>query len=149
MCMFVTSVFSLAGVCTCMCDQSGGSRQAPREFFNLLRELVSFTLKWESGRASLWTVCFFSIEKPQLLLSSSHTRAYTPTRMHTHTHTHMRAQAQMQTRIRYMGICSAAGHTVCFLNCRAFYALVKGWNCVCVCVYAGRGAVARACVFFM
>ena len=69
-----------------MCDPSGGSRQAPREFFNPLTESDSFTLKWESGRASLWTVCFRSIEKPQLHLSSV-THKCVRAHMHIHRHT--------------------------------------------------------------
>lgn len=72
-------------VCMCMCDPSGGSRQAPREFFNPLTESDSFTLKWESGRASLWTVCFRSIEKLQLHLSLSHTSSCLRTRTCIHT----------------------------------------------------------------
>lgn len=106
LCLWISALF-FACVCVwmCMCDPSGGSRQAPREFFNPLTESDSFTLKWESGKASLWTVCFRSIEKLQLHRPLSHTSACT--RTHTLTQSH----------IRYMGICSAAGHTVGFPNC--------------------------------
>lgn len=84
-CALCVSARLCVRACMCMCDPSGGSRQAPREFFNPLTESDSFTLKWESGRASLWTVCFRSIEKPQLHLSLSHTSSCMRTCTFTHT----------------------------------------------------------------
>lgn len=84
LCIYALCVSACLCVCTCMCDPSGGSRQAPREFFNPLTESDSFTLKWESGRASLWTVCFCSIEKPKLHHSLSCASACTHARTYIH-----------------------------------------------------------------
>lgn len=127
MCICVLRVSVCLCVCArvCMCDPSGGSRQAPREFFNPWTESDSFALKWESGRPSLWTVCFCSNEKPQLhLFPLSHTQVHACIQTHAYTH----AESH-----RYLGIYSAAGHTVIFSKLLDCYALFKDLSCVCVC----------------
>lgn len=88
-CMFVPVCLCVSArlcvcACMCVCDPSGGSHRASREFFNPLTESDSFTLKWESGRASLWTVCFRS--KGLNYTSCSHTQVHA--RAHAHTYTY-------------------------------------------------------------
>lgn len=64
-CAFMFCVLWHACVCACASacvTPNDASCWASREFFNPQKESDSFTFKWESGRPSLWTICFAWME---------------------------------------------------------------------------------------